>query len=43
MDLKEVGCEPKWMDLSQDWDQWRAYVRAEINQRVPKKSQLVTY
>ena len=29
MDLREVGCGPgEWMDLAEDRDQWRAYVRA---------------
>ena len=32
MDLKEVGCDAmNWMDLVQDQDQWRAYVRAVMN------------
>ena len=32
MDLKEVGCHDRnWMDLAQDRDQWRAYVRAVMN------------
>ena len=36
MDLREVGCDPGvWIDLSEDRDQWRAYVRAVINLRVP--------
>ena len=38
MDLKEVGCDARnWMDLVQDCDQWRAYVRAVINLRFPYK------
>ena len=29
MDLREVGCDfGDWIDLAQDMDQWRAYVRA---------------
>ena len=35
MDLREMGCEPgDWIDLSEDRDQWRAYVRAVMNLRV---------
>ena len=36
MDLMEVGCDPgEWIDLAEDRDQWRAYVRAVMNLRVP--------
>ncbi|KAJ4446624.1 hypothetical protein ANN_13321 [Periplaneta americana] len=36
MDLREVGYDDKeWINLAQDRDQWRAYVRAAINLRVP--------
>ena len=36
MDLTEVGCDPgEWIDLAEDRDQWRAYVRAVMNLRVP--------
>ena len=36
MDLREVGCDPKdWIALAEDRDQWRAYVRAVRNLRVP--------
>ena len=36
MDLREVGCDPgDWIDLTEDRDQWRAYVRAVKNLRVP--------
>ena len=39
MDLKKVGCDVRnWMDLNQAWDQWRAYVRAVMNLRVPLKA-----
>ena len=35
MDLREVGCDTRdWIDLTQDWAQWRAYVRAVMNLRV---------
>ena len=35
MDLREVGCDPgEWIDLAEDSDQWRAYVRAVMNLRV---------
>ena len=36
MDLREIGCDPgEWIDLAEDRDQWRAYVRVVINLRVP--------
>ena len=36
MDLREVDCGPgEWIDLAEDMDQWRAYVRAVMNLRVP--------
>ena len=36
MDLREVGCDPReWIDLAEDRDQWRAYVRVVTNLRVP--------
>ena len=36
MDLREVGCDPGvWIDLAVDRDQWRAYVMAVMNLRVP--------
>ena len=36
MDLREVLCDPEdWIDLAEDRDQWRAYVRAIMNLRVP--------
>ena len=36
MDLREVDCDPgEWIDLAEDRDQWRAYVRAVMNLRVP--------
>ena len=36
MDLREVGCDPgEWIDLAEDRDQWRAYVRVVMNLRVP--------
>ena len=36
MDLSEVGCDPgEWIELAEDRDQWRGYVRAVMNLRVP--------
>ena len=36
MDLRKVGCDPRdWIALAEDKDQWRAYVRAVMNLRVP--------
>ena len=36
MDLREMGCDPgDWIDLAEDRDQWRAYVRAVMNLWVP--------
>ena len=36
MDLREVGSDSgEWIDLAEDRDQWRAYVRAVMNFRVP--------
>ena len=36
IDLREVGCDPRdWIVLAEDRDEWRAYVRAVMNLRVP--------
>ena len=36
MDLMEVDWDPgDWIALAEDWDQWRAYIRAVMNLRVP--------
>ncbi|KAJ4443700.1 hypothetical protein ANN_05375 [Periplaneta americana] len=36
IDLREVGYDGRdWINLAQDRDQWRAYVRAAMNLRVP--------
>ncbi|KAJ4445269.1 hypothetical protein ANN_07070 [Periplaneta americana] len=36
MDLREVGYDDReWINLAQNRDQWRAYVRAAMNLRVP--------
>ena len=36
MFLREVDCEAgDWIDLAQNRDQWRTYVRAVMNLRVP--------
>ena len=35
IDLRKVSCDPGgWIDLAEDRDQWRAYVRAVMNLRV---------
>ena len=35
-DLRNVGCDSRdWIALAEDADQWRAYVRAVMNLRVP--------
>ena len=35
-DLRKVGCDPgEWIDLAEDRDQWRAYIRAVMNLRFP--------
>ena len=36
MDLREVGSEPgEWIVLTEDRNEWRAYVRAVMNVQVP--------
>ena len=36
MDLREVGCDPRdWRALTEDRDQWRAYIWAVMNLPVP--------
>ena len=36
MDLREMSCDPgDWIALAEDRDQWRTYVRAVLNLRVP--------
>ena len=36
MDLREVGCDSRdWIALAEYRDQWRAFVRAVMNLRVP--------
>ena len=36
MDLREVVCDPReWIALTEDRDQWGAYLRAVMNLRVP--------
>ncbi|KAJ4441904.1 hypothetical protein ANN_11764 [Periplaneta americana] len=36
VDLREVGYDDReWINLAQDRDRWRAYVRTELNLRVP--------
>ena len=36
IDMREVGCDPgESIDLAEDRDQWRPYVRAVMNLQVP--------
>ena len=36
MDLRDMGCDPgEWIDLADNRDQWRVYVMAVMNLRVP--------
>jgi hypothetical protein len=36
MDLREIGWDDgDWIDLAQDWDQWKALVNMVMNLRVP--------
>jgi hypothetical protein len=36
MDLIEIGWDGvDWIDVAQDWDQWRALVNTVLNLRVP--------
>ena len=38
MDFREVGCDSgDRIDLAEDRDQWRAYIRVVMNLRVPYK------
>ena len=38
MDFREVGCDSgEWIELAEDRDQWRAYIRVVMNLRVPYK------
>ncbi|KAJ4441968.1 hypothetical protein ANN_11832 [Periplaneta americana] len=44
MDLREVGYDDRdWINLAQDRDRWRAYVRAAMNLRVPEKPFVCIY
>jgi hypothetical protein len=33
MDLREIGWELDWIQLTQDWDRWRAVVNTVMNLR----------
>ena len=36
INLRELGCDPgDWIDLAEDRDEWRIYVRVVMNLRVP--------
>jgi hypothetical protein len=44
MDLKEIGINSRnWVDSAQDRDYWRILVKMELNLRVPKAMEIVTY
>ncbi|KAJ4444481.1 hypothetical protein ANN_06273 [Periplaneta americana] len=44
MDLTEVGYDARdWINLAQDKDRWRAYVRAEMNLLVPEKPCVIVW
>ena len=44
MDLKEICHTRNWIDLAQNRDNWRAYVRAVMNLQLGLlKSQFVSY
>jgi hypothetical protein len=39
MDLREIGWDDMdWIDVAQDWDQWRALVNTVMNLRVPSNA-----
>jgi hypothetical protein len=40
MDFKEIGCEGvSWIQVAQDWVEWRVYVNTVMNFRVPSNGE----
>jgi hypothetical protein len=36
IDLREIGCDGMdWIELAQDWDQWRGLLNMVMNLQIP--------